>query len=197
MIPMGEPANFVTGLVSTFSVIGLAEFGDKSQLVCMSLAMRYRALPVFFGALTAFSLLNLMAITVGKVALLWLPATWVLIGVGLLFLGFGLHSFYVTEENNDDLVKSKTSHGVFISTVLLLTVAEFGDKTQLAVAGLATSLDIYSVWFGATLALATTSAIGIWAGRQLLQSMSMKIVHQISGLLFFVLGIAAFIKAFI
>lgn len=194
---MGEPANFVTGLVSTFSVIGLAEFGDKSQLVCMSLAMRYRALPVFFGALTAFSLLNLMAITVGKVALLWLPATWVLIGVGLLFLGFGLHSFYVTEENNDDLVKSKTSHGVFISTVLLLTVAEFGDKTQLAVAGLATSLDIYSVWFGATLALATTSAIGIWAGRQLLQSMSMKIVHQISGLLFFVLGIAAFIKAFI
>ncbi|MFC2028270.1 TMEM165/GDT1 family protein, partial [Chloroflexota bacterium] len=50
---------------SSFGLIALAEIGDKSQLVCMTMAVRHRALPVLLGAIFAFSLLNLLAVLFG------------------------------------------------------------------------------------------------------------------------------------
>ncbi len=50
---------------TTFLLVGLAEFGDKSQLVCMTLAARHRGLPVLVGAIAAFAVLNLLAVLFG------------------------------------------------------------------------------------------------------------------------------------
>lgn len=54
-------------------LIALAEFGDKSQLVCMTLAARHRGLPVVFGAVAAFAILNLLAVLFGAAVAAWLP----------------------------------------------------------------------------------------------------------------------------
>lgn len=179
---------FPVALVSSFSLIGLAEMGDKSQFVCMALAARYRAMPVFLGSITAFAILNIIAVVFGATVAHWLPQQLVVVIVGLLFLGFGFHALRHTSDEVDELPNEKSSHNLFFSTLLLITLAEFGDKTQIAVAGLSSMSNHYAVWLGATLALVTTAALGIWAGRKLVQMISVKHLHQISAVLFIVLG---------
>ena len=70
-------ADAVTWLSSagaTYLLIALAEFGDKSQLVCMTLAARHRGMPVVVGAVAAFAVLNLLAVLFGAAVAAWLPA---------------------------------------------------------------------------------------------------------------------------
>ena len=185
-------AAFPVALFSTFWLIVLAEMGDKSQLVCMSLAARYRPWPVLLGAILAFALLNVVAVVFGAAAARWLPEKVVLLVVGLLFLLFGLHALRGSGESPDEqLTERKGTHSLFFSTLLLITLAEFGDKTQLAVAGLGSTADPVAVWLGATLALALTSGIGVLAGRTVLQRLSVGLLHKISGGLFIVLGLVA------
>ena len=188
-------AAFSVAFFSSFSLVSLAEIGDKSQLVCMTLAARYRPWPVFFGAVIAFALLNSIAVVFGAAAAHWLPDTVVLAVVGILFLLFGLHALRNSTEHADDhLTDTRRSHSVFFSTLLLITVAEFGDKTQIAVAGLGSTSDPVAVWLGATLALAMTSALGVLAGRTVMQYTSVNILHKISGGLFILLGLLALLR---
>ncbi len=58
---------------ASFILIFLAEFGDKSQLVCMTLAAKHRPWPVLFGAVTAFAVLNLLAVLFGTIVSAWIP----------------------------------------------------------------------------------------------------------------------------
>jgi putative Ca2+/H+ antiporter (TMEM165/GDT1 family) len=179
-----------TATATAFALVGAAEFGDKSQLVCMALAARHRHWPVLGGAVLAFALLNLMAVAFGAAAGQWLPERWVAGAVALLFAGFGIRALLAKAEEEDGEIQEKTGHGIFATTFLMIFLAEFGDKTQLAVAGLGAAQPPAPVWLGATLALAATSAVGIWAGRTLLRRVPQSVMHRIGGLLF--LGFAAF-----
>jgi putative Ca2+/H+ antiporter (TMEM165/GDT1 family) len=176
--------------VTTFGLVAAAEFGDKSQLVCMALAARHRHWPVLWGAVLAFALLNGIAVAFGAAAGRWLPEQAVAIAVAVLFAGFGIRSLLVQEDEDEEAVEEKTGHGIFITTFLMIFLAEFGDKTQIAVAGLGAAEPPLPVWLGATLALAGTSAVGIWAGRTVLQRVPQRTMHVIGGVLF--LGFAAF-----
>jgi putative Ca2+/H+ antiporter (TMEM165/GDT1 family) len=187
-------ATFPVALISSFTVIVLAEIGDKSQLVCMTLAARYRPWPVLLGAIVAFAILNSIAVLFGAAAAQWLPENVVLGIVGVLFLLFGVHALRHANEQEQAVDANRGSHGLFLSTLLLITVAEFGDKTQIAVAGLSSTSDPYAVWLGATLALALTSALGVWAGRLIMQRISVSLLHRISGGLFIVLGLVALLR---
>ena len=182
-------------LGSTFSLIGLAEIGDKSQLVCMTLAACYRPWPVLLGAVCAFILLNLAAVLFGAAAAHWLPDQLVVLLVGLLFLLFGIHALRNSAEDEGEAEKvEKGNHGIFLSTFLLIVFAEFGDKTQIAVAALASTANVYAVWLGATLALAVTSGLGVWVGRTILQRIPLRLLHRLSGGLFVLLGLVAWLS---
>ena len=185
---------FPAALASSFSLIVFAEMGDKSQLVCMTLAARYRGGPVLLGAIAAFSILNLVAVVFGTAAAYWLPDTVVISVVGVLFLLFGMHALMHSVDENQALPQDKGSHNLFFSTLLLITLAEFGDKTQIAVAGLGSTLDPSAVWAGATLALAVTSGLGVLAGRTILQRLSVRLLHKISGGLFILFALLAFLR---
>lgn len=185
---------FPVALFSSFSLIGLAEIGDKSQLVCMTLAARYRPWPVLLGAIVAFALLNLVAVIFGAAVAHWLPDTVVLAAVGLLFLVFGFHALWYAADRDDALPEARGSHSLFFSTLLLITLAEFGDKTQIAVAGLGGTSSPFAVWLGATLALSVTSGLGVLAGRTVMQRMSVKLLHRISGGVFILLGLLALLR---
>ena len=78
----------------------------------------------------------------------------------------------------------------------MLFLAEMGDKTQLAVAGMASTLPSIPVWVGATLALSSTSALGVLAGRKLLTRIPLHRLHQISGVFFLALAALALTKVF-
>lgn len=187
-------SSFPVALASSFSLIGLAEMGDKSQLVCIVLALRYRAMPVLMGAIAAFALLNLAAVLIGAAVANWLPEHVITIAVGILFLLFGAHAFNSVVEEESDVIDDKGGHSIFFSTFVLITLAEFGDKTQIAVAGLASTADIVAVWLGATLALAVTSGIGVLAGRTILQRVPIILLHRLSGSLFILFGMAALLS---
>ncbi len=189
-------AAWLSSAGATFLLIALAEFGDKSQLVCMTLAARHRGLPVVLGAVAAFAFLNLLAVLFGAAVAAWLPEWVVTVAVAMLFAVFGISALRYTEEDDDEEIEEKPGHGVFATTFLLIFLAEFGDKTQIAVAGLGSTTDAAAVWVGATLALATTSILGVFAGRKFLHRLPLLWIHRISGAFFLVLAIYALTRLF-
>jgi putative Ca2+/H+ antiporter (TMEM165/GDT1 family) len=185
------PGAWLSSAGATFLLIALAEFGDKSQLVCMTLAARHRGLPVILGAIAAFSILNLLAVLFGAAVAAWLPEWVVTAAVGILFAIFGISALrYKTDEEDDDIAE-KPGHGIFATTFLLIFLAEFGDKTQIAVAGMGSTTNTAAVWMGATLALAGTSVLGVFAGRKLLHRLPLAWIHRVSGAFFLLLAALA------
>jgi len=182
---------------TSFALIAAAEIGDKSQLVCMTLASRHRAMPVLLGAIAAFAFLNTLAVMFGIAIASWLPAYIVATIVAILFAAFGIHSLRVEMEDENEEIKEKSGHSIFFTTFLLITVAEFGDKTQLAVVGLSSTAAPIAVWLGSTVALASTSALGILAGRTILQKVPLVSLHRISGTIFLMLSVFAGYRAYI
>jgi putative Ca2+/H+ antiporter (TMEM165/GDT1 family) len=179
---------------ATFLLIALAEIGDKSQLVCMTLAARHRPTPVILGAISAFAILNLLAVLFGAAVAAWLPEWLVILAVAILFGAFGISSLRYKEEDEDEAIEEKPGHNVFVTTFLLIFLAEFGDKTQIAVAGLSSTVAASAVWSGATLALAGTSILGVIAGRKLMQKLPLLWIHRISGGFFLLLAMLAIVR---
>jgi putative Ca2+/H+ antiporter (TMEM165/GDT1 family) len=187
MIPP-EPASVA---LSTFTLIALAEIGDKSQLVCMTLAARHRHWPVLLGATTAFVILNVLAVAFGASIAAWVPERLMTGIVAVIFAAFGFHALLNQNNGDSEEVVEKRGHGVFFTTLLLILVAEFGDKTQIAVAGLAGSMASIPVWVGATVALVMVSALGVWAGRTVLQRLPLHWLHRAGGAVFLIFAAMA------
>lgn len=186
----------VAATLSTFALIALAEVGDKSQLVCMVLAARHPALPVLAGAVLAFVLLNGLAVLFGAGIAAWVPEVVVAALVALLFAAFGISALLQRDAEASEVVAEPSGRGVFVSAFVLIFFAEFGDKTQLAVAGLAGSLPPLAVWCGASAALLALSAMGTWAGRTVLQRLPLRWLHRVSGILFLTFAAVAAWRAF-
>ena len=186
----------IQAVASSFSLIALAELGDKSQLVCMTLAARHRQWPVLLGASLAFGVLNLLAVVFGATVALWIPEFWMALLVAAMFAGFGIHNLLFLQTDNEEQLTEKPGYGVFATTLLLIFVAEFGDKTQIAVAGLAVQLDPVAVWAGSTAALVVVSALGVWLGRKLLRRLPLPWLHRASGALFLLFALVVFVQAF-
>jgi putative Ca2+/H+ antiporter (TMEM165/GDT1 family) len=187
---MESVMDLITPFFETFFLVFLAEFGDKSQLVAMTLAARYRPAPVIVGAVVAFSVLNLLAVVFGAAVAQWVPGWIVAVVVAVLFFVFGFQSLRFDEEA-DDGGDVKVGKQLLLSVFLLIFMAEFGDKTQLAVAALGSINNLWIVWGAATLALLFTTLLGVLVGRKLLYKLPLCWIHRGSGILFVVFGCVA------
>jgi len=192
----GGPIEWISTVGVTFVLIFLAEIGDKSQLVCMTLAAHYRALPVLIGATFAFAFLNLLAVLFGAALANWLPENMINISVAVLFAAFGIHVLLAKKKGRDQEISEKSNHSILIAAFLLITMAELGDKTQIAVAGLSSAAGPMPVWFGATLALSFISTIGVLVGSRLFQRIPMVLLYRISGVVFLILAALALSRVF-
>ncbi len=180
-------------LAISYLMILLAELGDKSQLVCLVMAMRYRPWPVFSGALLAFVLMNSLAVLFGAAISNWIPENYLALAVSLLFAFFGLH--LLSTHPTTELPEQRNGRrGVLWATFLLILLSELGDKTQLAVVGLSATAAPLAVWCGATLALATTSALGAWAGSRIKHDAVLKWLHRLGGVLFLLFALMALLR---
>jgi len=197
LLKSGNIAEMSATAATSFALIAAAEIGDKSQLVCMTLASKHRSAPILLGAIAAFAFLNSLAVIFGVAIASWLPETVVAATVALLFAGFGIHSLQIVENDDDEEIKEKSGHGIFFTTFLLITVAEFGDKTQLAVVALSSAAVPAAVWLGSTLALASVSALGILAGRTILQKFPLGWLHKFSGIIFLILALFAGYRSYL
>jgi len=185
------PGLWLSSAGATFLLVALAEIGDKSQLVCMTLAARHRGAPVVLGAVAAFALLNLLAVLFGAAVAAWLPEWLVTLAVAVLFAVFGIAALRHETGDDDETVEEKPGHGIFATTFLMIFLAEFGDKTQIAVAGMGSTADATATWSGATLALATTSLLAVLAGRRWLNRLPLGWIHRVSGGFFLLLATLA------
>jgi len=186
----------LAAVTSAFVLLFLAELGDKTQLMTMTLAHRYPVRPVVAGVFSAFLLLNLLAVGVGAALYRYLPTAAVLVAAGLLFLFFAWRSWREAEEGAEEgEAETGNGRGAVVASFSLTFGAELGDKTQLALVALAAgSGAVWSVFVGGTLALWAVSAIGIAVGATLLRRVPRRWMHRAAAALFAVFGVLALVQ---
>ena len=184
-------------VLTTFAVLFLAELGDKTQLIAMSLAHRHRPAPVLVGILAAFAALNLLAVAVGAALYELVPEWVVLTAAGVLFVGFGWHLWRAGEEEAEEEAQtSRSGWGIALASFALIFVAEMGDKTQIALVAMAAATgQPWATFTGATAALWAVSILGVAVGATLLRRIPALWVHRGAALLFAAFGVWAFGRA--
>jgi Ca2+/H+ antiporter, TMEM165/GDT1 family len=182
-------------VLSSFALLFLAEMGDKTQLIAMTLAHRYRAIPVAIGVCAAFVVLNLLAVLLGGLLFRYVPQEVVLVAAGLLFLFFAWRSWRDASDEEEEITERRGGSGVILSSFALIFVAELGDKTQLAMVGLvATTGAPWAVFTGGTLALWSVSLLGILVGSTVLSRFPRSTMHRAAAVLFALFGVLALLR---
>jgi putative Ca2+/H+ antiporter (TMEM165/GDT1 family) len=176
-------------------VVALAEMGDKTQLLSLVLAARFRKpWPIVLGIFAATVLNHALAGAVGNWVTHFLGPVvlrWIL---GGSFIAMALWMLIPDKLDDDDLPKS-SRFGVFGTTLIAFFLAEMGDKTQIATVMLAARyVDAYAwVVLGTTLGMMLANAPVVWLGERIVKRVPIKLVHGISAAIFMVLGVAALI----
>jgi putative Ca2+/H+ antiporter (TMEM165/GDT1 family) len=172
-------------------VVALAEFGDKTQLLALVLAARYRRpVPIVLGILLATLANHALAAAAGK----WVttavdPAVlrWIL---GLSFLAMAVWT--LVPDKPDRKADGLARLGVFGATVVSFFLVEMGDKTQLATIALAAHYGSFAwVVAGTTLGMLIANAPVVFLGERLLRRVPLRAVHLAAAAAFAVLGVAA------
>jgi putative Ca2+/H+ antiporter (TMEM165/GDT1 family) len=176
-------------LIST-GIVALAEMGDKTQLLSLVLAARFRKpWPIVWGILVATMVNHALAGGLGAWVTQWMGPSilrWVL---GLSFLAMAAWMLVpdTLDEDAEDVVPK---FGVFGTTVIAFFLAEMGDKTQIATVMLAAE---YQSWFwvvaGTTLGMMLANAPVVWFGERITRLVPLTWVHRISAAVFVVLGL--------
>ena len=155
-------------LVLSFGVIFVAELGDKSQLMAMTYALRYRWWVVLSAILTATTLVHAASVFFGHFLGLSIPTDLMAILAGLSMLAFGLWTIRGDELDDEEAARAKrVGASVFFAVMSSFTLAELGDKTMLATITLATNNDWVGVWIGSTIGMVAADALAIAVGRLL------------------------------
>jgi len=178
-------------LVST-GIVALAEMGDKTQLLALILAARFKKpWPIVAGILVATLVNHALAGAAGA----WVTT---LIGPQMLrwILGasfLAMAAWMLVPDKIDDAKDEKPPrYGVFFTTVVVFFLAEMGDKTQIATVMLAARYDaIVSVVAGTTLGMMLANAPVVWLGERVTRLVPLRAVHIVSALIFAGLGLAA------
>ena len=178
-------------LIST-GVVALAEMGDKTQLLALVLAARFRKpWPIVFGILVATLVNHALAGAVGA----WLTTVigpdalrWIL-GVSFILMALWM---LVPDKIDEDMDKPPR-FGVFVTTVVVFFLAEMGDKTQIATVMLAARYPEYLVWVvaGTTFGMMLANAPVVWLGERITRLVPLRIVHGVSASIFLLLGVLA------
>lgn len=150
----------MTELLAAFGLMFLAELGDKSMLLAVAFATRYRPWPVVGGiAIVAFVMLGLSTL-VGAGLGAALPEQALAIGGGLLFLGFGIWTLLDDDDDEEEAAQLRGS-SVLIGVTVAFLIAEFGDKTMLATVTLAGTQAPIPTWIGASLGMTLASGLAV------------------------------------
>jgi putative Ca2+/H+ antiporter (TMEM165/GDT1 family) len=192
VVMCAPPAPKVTSLeaflVST-GVVALGEIGDKTQLLAMLLAARFRRpWPIMLGIFVATLVNHALAGAVGGGIAAWLGPTWLRWVIGLGFLAMA--AWMLVPDTIDEAEGGRERFGVFGTTLVAFFLAEMGDKTQVATVALAARYaELAAVVAGTTLGMMLANVPAVLLGDRLARAVSMRWVHAIAALIFAVLGV--------
>ena len=170
------------------ALVALAEVGDKTQLLAIVLATRFkRPLPIIAGILAATLANHALAAFVGSEAAAFLQANWFRILVALSFVAMGLWALVPDKLDTDE--EPKRRGGAFLATLVSFFFVEMGDKTQLATVALGARFhDVIAVTAGTTLGMMIANVPAVFLGNELIKRVPMKLVRMLAALLFVAIG---------
>jgi putative Ca2+/H+ antiporter (TMEM165/GDT1 family) len=157
---------FLVGFLVSFGIIFVAELGDKSQLMALTFATRYPAIPVLVGVTAATAIVHAVSVGVGAALGATIPTRALSILAAIAFVAFGLWTLRGDRLSEDEEARAErpAPHVVLaVGTAFLL--AELGDKTMLATITLATREGLVATWLGSTLGMVAADALAIGVGR--------------------------------
>lgn len=155
------------------ALIFVAELGDKSQLMALAFATRYRFWPTVTGIFLATLIVHAGSVAIGRIAAAALPVGPINIVAGLAYLAFAVWTIRGDElgEENQERARREGRWAVLaIATAFFL--AELGDKTMLATVTLATTNEPIGTWLGSTVGMVAADALAVGAGTLLASRLS-------------------------
>jgi putative Ca2+/H+ antiporter (TMEM165/GDT1 family)/protein-S-isoprenylcysteine O-methyltransferase Ste14 len=180
---------FVVAFAVSFGVVFVAELGDKSQLMALAFATRYRPLPVLAGITIATTAVHLLSVAVGHGLGSALPTGWIALVAAVAFVGFGGWTLRGDRLTTAERAKAERATGsAVVAASAAFFLAELGDKTMLATITLATQHGWFGVWVGSTLGMVAADALAIVVGRKLGRLLPERAVKVGAAALFFLFG---------
>ncbi|MFH1386237.1 MAG: TMEM165/GDT1 family protein [bacterium] len=181
-------------LIVSFLVIGIAELGDKTQLLAIGLATRFPLGVVIFGILAATALLNGLAVIFGGIVYQLVPHYFLQLIAGLMFIGFGVWTIFSEQKENIKPGANK-DRSSFLFIVSAFFLAELGDKTQLAVMALAAKYGTpFQVWLGATLGMGGINIVAILASILLKRHIPEEKLRWVGAVIFILFGLFSLLE---
>ena len=190
---------FLIATALSFAVIFVAELGDKSQLMALTFATRFKTVPVLIGITVATAIVHAVSVGIGYGLGSTLPTGWISLAAGLAFLAFGawtLRGDRLTEAERGKAERSTGSAILAVGGAFFL--AELGDKTMLATITLATTQHgWFGTWLGSTVGMVAADALAILVGRLLGRHLPERVIKYGAAALFAIFGIWLLVEAII
>jgi putative Ca2+/H+ antiporter (TMEM165/GDT1 family) len=178
-----------TLLIST-AAVAIAEIGDKTQLLSLILAAKYRRpWPICLGIFAATIVNHALAGSVGAVVAHWFSPQalkWIVAASFFIVAAWTL----VPDKADDDDATRGAGHGVLVATLIAFFLAEMGDKTQIATVVLAAQYSpLWQVVAGSTLGMLLANVPVVWLGSRFATKLPLKAARMSAALLFAALGV--------
>jgi Ca2+/H+ antiporter, TMEM165/GDT1 family len=175
----------------SFGIIFVAELGDKSQLMALAFAARYRATLILLGITVATAAVHAVSVLIGAVLGVAVPTRAISLAVGLAFFGFAAWTLRGDTLAEDEAAKAQRSaRSVVIAVAAAFLLAELGDKTMLATVTLATKEGRLGTWAGSTLGMVAADALAIVVGQQLGARLPQRVIKVGAAATFILFGLA-------
>lgn len=175
-------------LISTL-IVALAEMGDKTQLLAILLATRFKKpAPIIAGIFVATIANHAMAAGVGAAASAFLDAPWFRYAIALSFIAMA--AWTLIPDKEDEGAGKSNRFGPFVTTTIAFFLVEMGDKTQVATIALGARFgDMLWVTLGTTLGMMIANVPAVFLGNELVKRVPIRTVQIIAALLFLALGL--------
>ncbi|TMR98835.1 TMEM165/GDT1 family protein [Nonomuraea basaltis] len=177
-------------------VIFVAELGDKSQLMAMTFATRFKTWPVLLGITIATTVVHLLSVAVGGLVGDALPTTAISVVAGVAFLGFAVWTLRGDELTEEESRKAQSvTRSALIAVTVAFFLSELGDKTMLATITLATQHGWVGTWIGSTVGMVAADALAILVGRLLGRHLPEKVIRYGAAAAFALFGMVLLAEA--
>ncbi|MQA97157.1 MAG: UPF0016 domain-containing protein [Streptosporangiales bacterium] len=182
----------------SLGVIFVAELGDKSQLMAMAFATRYRAVPVLIGITIATAVVHALSVLLGATVQSLIPMPWITVAAALAFFGFALWTWRGDALTDEDRERAKrAARSAVMAVTVAFFLAELGDKTMLATITLATKEDLFGTWLGSTVGMVAADALAIVVGQQLGKRLPERAIQIGAAIAFALFGVLLLAEALI
>ncbi len=182
--------------IASFLFVLLAEMGDKTQLLAMAFAAKYRAGKVLFAVFIATLLNHTLAVAAGHLLSAVLPISIISVVASLSFIGYGLWTIRGDQLEGED--KKGSKYGPIITVGIAFFLAEMGDKTQLATISLAVEYNnAFAVLMGTTAGMVVADTFGIIIGIVLGKHLPKESIKWFSAIIFILFGLSGLYKSLI